>query len=406
MRTIQYVRAGCLIGTLGACMLMAGLARADVTTERPGSILIFPKVVNAQGRNTIIQITNTGNSIDNLRCFYLDAQTGPSGQKLCQVTDFFLSLTKQQPTHWVVGSGRPVDPSDSVTGFDPGLIPPVGSNFVGALVCAEVGDDDVPVGQNKLKGEATLVDASSADVSKYSGIAVQAKSVGPDNLLSLNNTEYNACSTAAQFNFIPDGANDPVIEALGNGGTCATVTNGTRNGLGCNNDSECPISGDGTATCNTGQSRVFNTITVLPCNLDFQNQVASKFNLNYLVTDGDEAQFSFSDSKDRSCWASINLADIKPAALPVSAGGDLLGPFATIRLSAASGGPFLFVAESFHVDADGNSAAAAVNVHTLGLCHGTSGPALSCVSDADCTGAGTGICDLTAPATIRLPQLP
>jgi hypothetical protein len=387
-------------------MLMAGLARADVTTERPGSILIFPKVVNAQGRNTIIQITNTGNSIDNLRCFYLDAQTGPSGQKLCQVTDFFLSLTKQQPTHWVVGSGRPVDPSDNDhlnnTGFDPGLIPPVGSNFVGALVCAEVGDDDVPVGQNKLKGEATLVDASSADVSKYSGIAVQAKSVGADNLLSLNNTEYNACSTAAQFNFIPDGANDPVIEALGNGGTC---TGGPRAGLGCNSSSvpgDCPDPLGGFFNCTAGGSRVFNTVTVLPCNLDFQNQVASKFKLNYLVTDGDETQFSFSDSVARSCWASINLADL-PDALPNPA-GPLLGPFATIRLSSASGGPFLFVAESFHVDADGNSAAAAVNVHTLGLCHGTSAPALSCVSDADCPGAG--ICDLTAPATIRLPQLP
>lgn len=190
MRTIQYVRAGCLIGTLGACMLMAGLARADVTTERPGSILIFPKVVNAGGRNTVIQITNTGNSIDNLQCFYLDAQNGPQG-KLCRETNFYLSLTKQQPTHWVVSDGRPVDPSADVTGFDPGLIPPVATDFVGALVCAEVGEDGVPVAQNKLKGEATL-EGPNGDVSKYSGIAVQGRTVGVNNDLSLDNTEYNA----------------------------------------------------------------------------------------------------------------------------------------------------------------------------------------------------------------------
>ena len=108
MRTIQYVRAGCLIVTLGACMLLVGLAQADVTTERPGSLLIFPKVVQAGGRETIIQITNTSNSVDNLHCFYLDGRAGPGGRPLCAVTDFYISLTKQQPTHWDVSTGRAV----------------------------------------------------------------------------------------------------------------------------------------------------------------------------------------------------------------------------------------------------------------------------------------------------------
>lgn len=397
MRTIQYVRAGCLIGTLGACMLMAGLARADVTTERPGSILIFPKVVNAGGRNTVIQITNTGNSIDNLQCFYLDAHSDLRGNKVCRETNFYLSLTKQQPTHWVVGSGRPVDPNDNLTGFDPGLIPPVGTDFVGALVCAEVGEDGVPLAQNKLKGEATL-EGPNGDVSKYSGIAVQGRTVGTNSDLSLDNTEYNACSTAAQFNFIPDGANDPVIEALGNGGLCS---GGTNAGLGCNANSasaDCPGTGGG--TCSTGGSSVFNTITVLPCNLDFRDQIATSFKLSYLVTDSDEQPFSFSDSVTRQCWASINLADL-PDALPTPA-GPLLGPYATIRITGASGGPFFFVGESFHVDAVGNRAAAAVNLHTEGLCHNA--PDVSCQKDADCnTGVGAAVCDLTAPATIKLP---
>ena len=90
MRTIQYVRAGCLVSTLAACILMAGTARADESTERPGSLLIFPKVVQAGGRETIIQITNTGNGVDNLHCFYINGENGPSGHPLCQVTDFFI----------------------------------------------------------------------------------------------------------------------------------------------------------------------------------------------------------------------------------------------------------------------------------------------------------------------------
>jgi hypothetical protein len=83
MRTTQCVRAGWLIGTVGACMLVAGAARADVTTERPGSILIFPKVVADGTRNTLIQVTNTGPIADQARCFYINGAKGRSGVAQC-----------------------------------------------------------------------------------------------------------------------------------------------------------------------------------------------------------------------------------------------------------------------------------------------------------------------------------
>ena len=106
MRTTQCVRAGWLIGALGACMLVAGAARADVTTERPGSILIFPKVVANGTRDTVIQITNTGNVADQARCFYINGAKGRTGVAQCSETDFLISLTKQQPTSWLVSTGR------------------------------------------------------------------------------------------------------------------------------------------------------------------------------------------------------------------------------------------------------------------------------------------------------------
>src|SRR5262245_54525058 len=142
MRTIQNVRAFGIGIALGACMFIAGAARADVTmdvsTERPGSILIFPKVVRDGTRDTVIQITNTSSMPDCARCFYLNGQPGRNGQPLCTSTDFFVCLTKQQPTHWEVSEGRPVDPRDDETGIDPGLIPPVPPGFIGALICNEV----------------------------------------------------------------------------------------------------------------------------------------------------------------------------------------------------------------------------------------------------------------------------
>ena len=75
------------IGLL-AVVLVGGLASsavADVVTERSGSILVFPKVVADGSRDTIIQITNTSNSMVHAHCFYVngaltfpDQDPGPS----------------------------------------------------------------------------------------------------------------------------------------------------------------------------------------------------------------------------------------------------------------------------------------------------------------------------------------
>ena len=138
MRTIRCVRAGWLVAAVSACTLIGGAALAATTTERPGSILIFPKVVTTGTRDTVVQITNTGNMPDDLRCFYLNGES-------CFETDFSVSLTRQQPTVWSAGAGRRVNPTDNQKGLDPGLIPPLPPNFAGALVCVEVDTSDAPV---------------------------------------------------------------------------------------------------------------------------------------------------------------------------------------------------------------------------------------------------------------------
>ena len=77
---------------------MASAGPTDVSTERLGSIIVFPKVVWDGVRDTIIQITNTSNNQAFAHCFYINA--GAPG--LWNETDFDIFLTKQQPTHWVV----------------------------------------------------------------------------------------------------------------------------------------------------------------------------------------------------------------------------------------------------------------------------------------------------------------
>ena len=192
MSTDQELRAGFMVGITLRVMLLAGIISVQgmvvgtagaFTTERPSSVLIFPKVVNTNP-DTIIQITNAGQMMTHAVCFYTDGRT-VGGEPVWQVTDFALTLTRQQPTHWSVGEGRAVNPQDEVGGLDPGLIPPVAEGFTGFLVCVEVLADGTPVSANSLKGEATIGDITFPGgvnaVSKYNAIGIQAcnSSAGP-----------------------------------------------------------------------------------------------------------------------------------------------------------------------------------------------------------------------------------
>ncbi|MFN8640742.1 MAG: hypothetical protein U0802_03445 [Candidatus Binatia bacterium] len=53
-------------------VLVVGGAQAQVTTEKSSSILVFPKVISDGTRDTVIQITNTSNSMVHAHCFYVN----------------------------------------------------------------------------------------------------------------------------------------------------------------------------------------------------------------------------------------------------------------------------------------------------------------------------------------------
>ena len=84
MMTIKRLLQASL--AIGAFTLVGvGAARAQISTERPGSILIFPKVINAS--DTLIQITNTSNTTAYAHCYYINGAT-VQGRTLWQITDF------------------------------------------------------------------------------------------------------------------------------------------------------------------------------------------------------------------------------------------------------------------------------------------------------------------------------
>jgi len=304
--------------------MLSGSAWAQVSTERPGSILIFPKVVRTANLDTRIQISNTYAMINSIRCFYIDSQVS-QGAPLCTHTDFDLRLTKQQPTQWLVSTGRPVRSNDPFgspnSGLDPGVIPPVASGFTGALICVEVGGDGLPTGLSKLTGSATIVD-TTGDENRYNAIAIPASgTVGKDDALDLG-TEYAACPATTQVNLAAVGGTDPV---LGAGSSQGSI------------------------------------LTLVPCRFDIEGGIATQGSATFEVFN--EFEQSLSGSLGYSCLANVDLSTFAQARA-TSAGGQLTTPFGYLALNANP--PVVGVITTVHTSAGGDVATASRNVHGAG----------------------------------------
>jgi len=365
-----------VLGLLVASLALSGVARADISIERSGSILVFAKIIANTTRDTIVQITNTSNQLVRAHCFYVNASLtnpdqpeGPLNPRLWLEVDFDITLTKQQPTYWLVSEGRDVNPLDPPcdhhfpacwnAGFDPGHIPPVVPDFVGELKCVEVDEGNRPLNGNHLKGEATLVDLATGDLSKYNAIAVPGLENNGDDILVLG------------------------------GGQCTGP--GDRNGDICGSDEDCgdsaPCAFEYDACPQTwilnhqaadapdlvlgSDSFVDTELTIVPCTENFETQIPTSVTLQFQTWNDYESQFSFSTTI--TCWGNLDFADL--GAPHFTFGGQLPDPLGTSylqsRIRAAAATPFgvMMVAEEFRflsgVTPD-TGRAAAFNVHFEG----------------------------------------
>jgi hypothetical protein len=323
MRTVKwnpFLSGVCTV--LGVTLLWAGAARADVSSTNPAAILVYPKIVvdttqgNVHKVDTIIQITNTAANPVNVRCFYVNANGhcgnapfavcdpyGDPAESSCErgdvcipqwtETDFAFRLTSHQPIDWTASLGLSDLPlSSGCVGseckgfgspngeFNSGSIPPVSENpFLGELKCIEVGDDELPVAANDLKGEATIEDITgddggtpSVDSRGYNAIGIQAVAGQPNNCdasgcaLTLGQ-EYNGCPGVLLLDSFFD-------------------------------DAEEPANGDAVRT----------KLTLVPCSEDFQLQSTVTTTVQYLVFN--EFEQRLSTSRATTCFTEIALSDI------------------------------------------------------------------------------------------------
>ena len=407
MRTEK--RSAFLSGLCGVAVtlgMIATGAQGAVSTERGASILAFPKVLaNSDDTDTIIQITNISNNMVHARCFYVNASKDPAtGKPLWQVTDFTIWLTTQQPTHWEVGTGRFVDPTDSCikygeivpstycadAGLDPGAVPPVPDDFVGELKCVEVDVADNPIGGNHLKGEATI--KIDGDVAKYNAIGIQGTDLAGStgNELQLNQPlgstdmpigEYDACPNALLLNHFTDGVTDPFILAEGAGGTCVVekyppdAIGSSAQGQPCQSDADCPY-----GFCKNGpvildasgqvalRSATLTDLTLIPCTEDFENSLPSSVTVQFDIYN--EFEQHLSASKTVTCWASFYLFQVDSPKNPEMSVFSFAVQGTTVahtRITPADGdGGVLGVAVTTRANNEPELARVALNLHMEG----------------------------------------
>ncbi|HUI24887.1 MAG TPA: hypothetical protein VL403_02290 [Candidatus Kryptonia bacterium] len=363
---VAVVLAGALVLARSDRSLAAELDQnSGATIDQPGAILVFPKVVYdlataTNQRDTIIQISNTFNHPADVHCFYIDARlTNPNARpdpvfnpRRWQETDFALHLTSQQPTHWVVSFGRPVDPTDFFggqdSGLDPGAIPPVTPGFEGELRCFNVDASGNPMGGNWLKGEATIL-TRDRDASDYNAIALRAgDSAGNDDNVAIldevgqdTGGRYTACPQTLILDFIAYDQPDPVVKQFG------ACTPSVPNPAGC------PVE---------------TNLTLVPCSADFEDVIPGNVTLSVSIVDEFENTLS-APVVTVDCWLDSPLDALgtinEQANSPYSA--SVLGsPTAVARFTSTSGGGVLGVAEETHIDSTGDRSRAAFNLQHEG----------------------------------------
>jgi hypothetical protein len=370
------------IGLMAAALvgLVVGGAQAQVTTEKSASILVFPKVVSDGTRDTVIQITNTSNSMVHAHCFYVNGALtfpelppGPINPPLWIEIDFDIWLTKQQPTHWVVSDGRLVNAADAPcsnnpanyscndAGLDPGRVPPVVEYFTGELKCIEVDPSGAPLSGNHLKGEATTttfnvcnpisgectlepgeacttnMDCNPAlsDVAKYNALGV----IGNENndgdpVLCLggepseecpNGAEYDACPQFWIANHFAQGAPEPVIDE--------------------------------------DDAQVFTTWTIVPCTQNFETQDPETVTI--FIETWNEFEQAFSSFATVTCWDELSLDEINEVTFSYQALGTTFAQ-SRLRPSSQTRSGFMMVGTETHAEFPVIAASADVNYHIEG----------------------------------------
>ena len=292
-----------------ALVVAASTVRADVTTERSSSILVFPKVIsNAPAIDTIIQISNTSNSMVFAHCLYVNGAprdpnlTAQLRQPAAMPGSRFRHLPHEATADALGGVHRAADRQHGYqrssradgtfrdcngAGLDPGTIPPVSDSFTGELKCIEVDSSGAPINGNHLKGEATIVSADG-DASKYNAIGVH----GIEHQLQRQQQRRYPVPGWRRDSELPQRRR---IQRLPRYGDRQSFRR------------RCQRSGD--RRVRRRRLQVVRTeVTLVPCTEDFENQIPGQAVVQFVIIN--EFEELFSTSTTLTCWANWDLGAV------------------------------------------------------------------------------------------------
>jgi hypothetical protein len=187
---------------VGACAI-ASAAQNVGNASQKGSALIFPKIDNTLGRDTIIQISNDYSRGVMVKCYWVNQYQ--------EIQDFMFLVTITQPVWFRASDGLGSGSYNGDPASNEITVPPFFPGDVGELKCWAVNfEGAAQVNFNHLYGTATVLDYVNATAYQYNSFNFTARGfttigqevgTGGDIKLSGANREYDACPQYLIFNF-------------------------------------------------------------------------------------------------------------------------------------------------------------------------------------------------------------
>lgn len=176
-----------------AVLAAVSVARADAPAQRlPSALLIYPYIVSDGTRDTRIELVNLSRLPRTLHCFYVHSGS-------CSATNFYMSLTPNQPISWLASAGTVNNKTFSAA-------PPFfGTGELKCLVDPPLPDVEQ---HNTVQGRA-IVFGSDGQTVGYTAVGFQRLSPGTltgDVTLSLDGSEYAQCPDELRFAFLANNA--------------------------------------------------------------------------------------------------------------------------------------------------------------------------------------------------------
>jgi hypothetical protein len=347
----------------GVLLVIGSRVPAEVSSDQPAAIVVFPKLIVDSGNHidTLIRLTNTSDSPLRLHCFWVDATprcangtgncaarvgqegrcTGDCVEDHWSETDFEMTITARQPIGWQISQGMR---ACSEIGVDPGsdpdhqpcfvldgvrfkglggqvngtsnILPVPHDEFVGYLQCIAV-DEHGPVERNDIAGEALIVKSQTKisaepptgpDVDGYNAIGLQAIAGRNDHdpTLCLGGCTPGQCRGDHNRSCFLDGD-------CADGDSCSVQ---------CHPNDNCPNGAEYDGCANillldhffdgvedpVGRGNIVTDLTLVPCSQDYLRQAPKPVTVQFLVIN--EFEERFSTSKPVTCFKDIQLSNI------------------------------------------------------------------------------------------------